>query len=269
MSSFKTLGLAALALAINMPTALAQNYNKGANLVAPGGEQEKDWQVTVGAGALVLPEYVGADEYEVLPVPYLDVKYKDIVTLNPFTGLRYNAFKHQGFTLGTGLGYDFGRDEDDADRLRGLGDVDGSVEAQLFAQYQHGPISADLTFSQDLSDGHDGFSVEAEAGYIFFLEQYRAIIRPSIGTKFGSDNYMETFFSVNPAQSARSGLSQFDAESGFKEVSANVFASYPLTTRWSLNGLVGYSQLLGDAADSPIVEAEGQFMSGAFIAYEF
>lgn len=253
-------------------TALADNYNSARSTAqAPEMGETGDWAVTLGGGALMVPEYQGSDEYEFMAVPYVDVKYKDIVTFNPFEGLRYNAFREGGLTLGAGVGYDFGRDDDDGDRLRGMGDVDGSVEGQLFAKYGVGATSGEITFAHDLGDGHEGYTVEAEVGHAFFISEARAIIRPSIGTTYASDNYMESYFGVSNAQAntSRAGLNQFDAGAGFKDVSANVFARLPLTQHWSLNGLAGYSRLLGDAADSPVTESENQFMTGAFVAYTF
>lgn len=232
--------------------------------------QEKDWKVTLGGGGLVMPEYEGSDEYEINALPYLDVDYRDIITLNPFTGLRYHAFKEQGLTMGFGLGYDWGRDEDDNSHLDGLGDVDGSIEGQLFAMYEIGKTKFDLAFYNDLSDGHDGYRVKAGAGHTFVLPQYEAVIRPGISTTYASDNYMDSYFGVSQSQSARSGLSGYDADAGFKDVTIGTFASMPIfAPNWSLNGYVHYSHLLEEAADSPIVKDDNQFVGGAFVGYTF
>lgn len=252
----------------------AENFSK-ADRIAGYTSAEKvesvqnDWTITGGAGLLVVPEYEGGENYEFLPVPYVDVRYRDLFVINPFDGLRVNAIRAENFKAGAGIGYDFGRDDDDADHLRGLGDVDGSIEGQLFAEYSLGATSGEITFAQDLGEGHEGFTVDAELGHVFFLREYKTIIRPSIGTTYASDNYMQSYFGVNAGQSARSGLAQFDSEAGFKDVSADLFVRVPLSQNWSINGLGGYSRLLGDAADSPIVEDENQFMGGAFLAYEF
>lgn len=248
----------------------AENYNSGHSVSSfQVQEEKKDWEVSLGAGALFSPEYEGGEDYEFLPVPYIDISYKDIVTFNPFSGLRYNAFKSDNITLGAGLGFDFGREEDDADRLRGLGDVDSTVEGQLFAAYQMGTADAEITYSQDLGDGHDGYTLKAEVGVIIPVPQYSIFMRPSIGTTYGSDSYMESYFGVSNAQSGRSGLSRFDAEAGFKDVQVSLLTIYQINPKWIVSGLVQYKQLLGDAADSPIVEEEGQMMGGAFIAYKF
>lgn len=248
---------------------LAENFDRIDYLRTQKQNSGSDWVVTLGGGALVLPEYEGSDEYEVLPVPYIDASYKDILTFNPFEGLRYNVFREGGFTMGPGLGVDFGRDDDEGDRLRGMGDIDPTLEGQFFVNYEFGKSSAEITFAQDLFDGHEGYTLEAELGHAFVFPSTYAFVRPSISTTYASENYMGSYFGVSNAQAGNSVNNAYDADVGFKDVSLNLFASMPITEKWSINGLAGYSRLIGDAADSPIVESENQLMGGGFVSYKF
>jgi outer membrane protein len=61
----------------------------------------------------------------------------------------------------------------------------------------------------------------------------------------------------------------YDIDSGFKDVFLGVAASVPLGDRWSLKLAGRYAHLLGDAADSPIVEAESQWSGGVGLTYRF
>jgi outer membrane protein len=87
-----------------------------------------------------------------------------------------------------------------------------------------------------------------------------------------SDDYMETYFGVDAADSARSGLSTFDADSGVKDWSLALGATYDVNDSWSL-GIFGlYKLLLDDASDSPVVDdagEENQFIGGIFTTYTF
>jgi MipA family protein len=42
-----------------------------------------------------------------------------------------------------------------------------------------------------------------------------------------------------------------------------------LDERWTAKATVGYSRLIGDAADSPIVESENQFTGLLGLSYKF
>lgn len=252
------------------PAALADNLNASQRAIYDQRPEssDKDWKVVLGAGALVQPEYEGGDEYEFMALPYIDITYMDRVQLN-IEGLNVKVIKEDHFNAGVGIGADFGRDDSDDDRLRGLGDIDATAEGRLFAEYTPGAASAKIVFAQDLADGHEGYTVEADAGYRFVLPETRTFIRPSVGTTYASEDYMDSYFGVDAGQSARSGLRAFDSDAGFKDVNAGVFVSQKLSEHWSVNGLAQYSRLLGDAADSPIVEDENQFQTGVFVAYTF
>lgn len=270
MSRYFAISILLLSGVSAIPQAVqAQDYNQMDYVQTRKSDSGSNWDVTVGGGALVLPEYEGSDEYEVLPVPYVDASYKEILTFNPFEGLRYNVFREGGLTLGPGLGFDFGREDDEGDRLRGMGDIDPTIEGQFFVNYEFGKSSAEITFAQDLFEGHEGYTVEAELGHAFVFPSTYAFVRPSISTTYASDNYMESYFGVSQAQSQRSGNAAHNADAGFKDVSLNLFASMPITEKWSVNGLAGYSRLIGDAGDSPITESRNQLMGGGFVSYKF
>ena len=64
-------------------------------------------------------------------------------------------------------------------------------------------------------------------------------------------------------------MQEYDAESEVKDVYIGLNADVPLTDVWSLKLTGQYSRLLGDAADSPIVETENQFFGGLGLTYRF
>jgi outer membrane protein len=91
-------------------------------------------------------------------------------------------------------------------------------------------------------------------------------------TTYASDRYNEKYFGIDPDNARRSGLRRHDAEGGIKDVGLSVTATYLFTERWAVTGLVGVTQLVGDAADSPIVEDEGSATQGLFapgLVYNF
>ena len=98
------------------------------------------------------------------------------------------------------------------------------------------------------------------------------MLRSEISTTWADDNYTQTFYGVTATQSARSGMQQYTAESGFKDAGITLDLDYRLTENWSVTGRVGYKRMLGDAADSPLVSdrgSEDQFSTGIFVSYRF
>lgn len=264
--------LAAAALSTLPFAALAQQPGQ-----KPGQQPEKgDWEVMLGAGGLFQPDYEGSDDYEVTPLPLLMVNYRDLVFLRgPMLGA--NVLTLQGprpgdeLQIGPLVRYQFGRDEDDNDDLRGMGDIDDAIEIGGFITYSTGPWSTGLTLFRDVSDAHDGLTAEISAGHQLSLGP-KLMLRSEISATWADDNYTQAFYGVTAAQSARSGMQPYSAESGFKDAGITLDLDYRLTESWSITGRVGYKRMLGDAADSPLVKARGsedQFSTGIFVSYRF
>ncbi|HSA82816.1 MAG TPA: MipA/OmpV family protein, partial [Geminicoccaceae bacterium] len=85
------------------------------------------------------------------------------------------------------------------------------------------------------------------------------------------EDYMSSYFGIDAADAARSGLDQFNADEGFKDVSVGGALTYRYD-RLSVSLLANYARLIGDAADSPVVDDAGdenQFFGGALVNYTF
>ena len=154
-------------------------------------------------------------------------------------------------------------------KLEGLGDVDDSIEAGGFVSYRKKPYSFKLEARQDINSGHEGALVELSAGRALPFKKPRVSV--ALGTTWASDDYMESFFGISSKQSAKSGLKRYNADAGIKDISLSVTAGYRISSNcdWRLGGKVEYKRLVGDAADSPIVEDKNQFLAGIGITYHF
>lgn len=237
-------------------------------------QQDRDWFVLAGAAGFYGPDYEGSDDYRALGLPFFLVTYKDRFYADPIRGAGAYLFDNDTFQLGAGVNYAFGREEDENDRLTGLGDIDGGAAAEIRLEYQ--PWSTDLPVGPSVTaqlqhqfTGADtGTLAELSAGFGFPLGG-RAILRPGLNAQYGDADYNQSFFGISPAQAVRSGLPAYEAEAGFKSVGANLFATYLLTPDWFLTGVASYDRLTGDAADSPIVDDENQFRLIAGVVRRF
>jgi outer membrane protein len=262
-----TITLAAAALMLPFAAAAQQQGQPPA---------KKDWDIRIGAGALYQPDYEGSDDYEIDPLPLLMINYRDMVFLRGTT-LGANAFTWQGprpsdkLQVGPLVRYQFGRDADDSDDLRGMDDIDAAVELGGFITYSIGPWSTGLTLFQDVSGAHEGFTAKLSAGHRHtFSPKLR--LRSEIYSTWADESYTETYFGVTAAQSARSGMRRYQPEGGVKDIGLALDLDYSLTEHWTVTGRLGYKRLLGDAADSPLVEDRGsanQLSGGLSLSYRF
>jgi MipA family protein len=239
-------------------------------------EPSSDWEIQIGAGAMVSPDYEGSDDYEVNPLPMVNISYKDRVFLDgPSIGA--NLLIWDGtrpgdqLKIGPLLRYQMGREDDDNDALKGLGSIDGSAEIGGFISYENGPFSAGIKAFQDVGDGHEGMIVELEGGYRHSFNDNWSM-QASIATTWADEDYTQSFFGIDSGQSLRSGYREYNAEAGFKDIGLSLGVSYSFAENWNVTGMAGYSRLIGDAADSPIVDKQGSadaFMTGLFVGYRF
>ena len=234
----------------------------------PGYEDPKDterkWAARIGLAGGVSPDYEGSDDYDFGFGPNIAASWQDRIF---FIGksLGANIIKEKNFKAGPILSWTPGRDEDDNSRLDGLGDVDSSIEAGGFLAYRMKPMRFRLEIRQDINSGHEGALVELSGGTT--IPFVNPLVLLSLGTTWASDDYMESFFGIDAGQSGASGLKEYNADAGIKDVKISLTAGYAITPRWRVGGKLEYKRLVGDAADSPIVDDENQFLAGITFSY--
>lgn len=236
--------------------------------------------VTVGGGVSVQPTYEGGKDYEALPFgiarigspmddPFQTTRGFFNVDFATVSDVGLGIFRLGNLTVGPAIGYRFDRDEDDGDPLRGLGDVDGGLVVGGFARYNFRPFYVRASYlTQVTGDEDTGGVLRLQAGSHYRIAP-NLWLRPFAAVEIGDDDYMQTYFGVTAAQSARSGLGRFDASAGAKSLHLGLDADLEIFPTWTLRAGAEYVELLGDAADSPVVEEESQFRARIGLAKSF
>ena len=228
--------------------------------------------VSLGVGVGLAPDYEGSEDYEAVPLPYLNVKWSNHMSINWLGNkAKLNLIPSPMWRGGVVGEYIAERDDVDNNRVDRLQDVDTSLMLGGFFGFVYENWSADIEAMADVADGNDGAIVRLNGGYRIPIDQTWNF---SLGafTTWADDDYMEAYFGIDAVNSARSGLKTFKADSGFKDVGLNFRASFKPWEHWGFMGLVSYKRLLDDAEDSPVVDDEGdenQFVGGVLVFYKF
>lgn len=225
-----------------------------------------DWSLVVGAGGLYAPEYEGSADFKASPLPAIIFTYGDWLTIDP-SGISATVFEHEGFSLAGKVGYEMGRDEDDGNRLKGLGDIDFAATVGAKAAYKWQAFEFYVQLDRTIG-GSESLVGTFGAEYTAPVTE-RLFLSAGISGTVADDRHMQSYFGVTAAQSVASGLSEFKAEAALKRVDFSASATYMVTENWLLRGEAGVGVLLGDAADSPIVEKELQPSFMAILGYKF
>ncbi len=235
---------------------------------------KSDWQFTLGGAVSVAPKYEGGDRLAFGALPILEVEWKERLFLSTTRGIGGYIVSTDNLRVSAALGYAPGRDEKDGkpesggvNRLRGLGDIDASAVASLGAEYEFSFFTASLTANRYIG-GSDGFTVKAGLGAAYPVTD-KLRLGVELSSTWADSAYMGDYFGIDATQSRRSGRKAYKAEAGIKDVGLTLSATYRVTDSVTLMLSGGMSRLLGDAADSPIVEEKNQPSAMLGLTYRF
>ena len=230
-----------------------------------------DWSFTFGAGALAAPSYPGAGSTRILPLPFVDVRYRDRFFLSPIAGLGVNLLAVPGARLGVSVLPDLGRTASSGDRLRGWGDISAGADVKLFGELRVvGPLAVLAAVRRQLGGGN---GTVVDAGLTGTLPLMGRLIISATGTvSWANARYTRSYFGVDADQSATallhgSAVPAFSPGAGLRDASLAVLAIFGIDQHWSVSSVVRTEVLLGDAANSPLTERRFQPTFGGFLAY--
>ena len=205
----------------------------------------RTYSVDLGLGAKVGPEFPGSDEGEA----------------SPWLIWRNGGFEsgegegRQGFSISPSYGMVGDRESNDYPELAGMKDIDHAYELGLKLSYSTGPVTAFGSVRRGF-DGHEGVVGELGAKYRTELSD-RVTLWSGVEVGYGSDEYTQTYFGVTPEEVA-AGRPVYTPGGGFTSAAITFEARYAVTDTIAVLGEIQYGKLIGDAADSPIVQEEYQ-----------
>lgn len=231
-----------------------------------------DWSLTLGAAGYMAPRFQGSDKLAFNAVPMISLgragKGPAFVSRNDNISV---AFIDNGFFRAGPVGKIlFERPDSDRD-LRGLGTVRWGGEVGGFFDLY--PTSW-LRFRTEVRQGF-----RAHSGVVadFSADAFHDIapdLRLSAGPRLSmaSSSYFRSYFGVNPAQSAASGLAVYSPGGGIRAAGFGGALTWKTTEKLTTSLFAEYSRLMGPAADSSLVKQRGsanQFTVGASATYRF
>ena len=253
-------------------------------LVAQGPPPSAGPAVTVGAAAVIVPEYPGSDQYRVLPFPMAQVavgshsSYLAPSTTGLGAALGAYALRTPRLSLAGEVGVQDSRPASRTDALAGTDDRDRVATVGASLGYRAGPAEARVGVSRGLNDG-GGFL--GAARFALTRPFGRLIATAGVGATFADGRQMRREFGVTELEaSRRQGLiaagddrlepddgPAYRPDGGLRHVGASLSLMYPVSQRWSLIGFGGVDRLSDEAADSPLVRRREQFMGGLGLGF--
>jgi outer membrane protein len=222
-------------------------------------------QIIIGPAAVVAPAYEGSGKYRVLPMPLLNITHGRLF-LNSIDGLGIDVIQAGPITVGGSVTYVQGYRTKDAPT--GIGRLSDAAGGRLFAAYRRKGFGLVFGATKSFGGGTYGVTADAAMSYSFGIAP-RITLTPSISTSWADRKSNSRYFGINPAQSAASGLEGFAPGSGFRDVSTGITARYAMTQHWAVAANATARGVIGDDADSPIVEHKWQPLGTFVVSYAF
>jgi len=235
-------------------------------VIAPGAAAD---ELTLGLGVGWLPEFEGSNDFRTIPLP--SFKYKtDWIEIKPSQlGLEADLFPGAKFDFGPIVRYGSGRNDrrrvDDpvVSLLEKVDDAmefgfafSGGVPVDIIGIDDPGIIATRIEVIHGLNSGHGGTTVEGAFRFVRPLSNKFTLVS-SLSLTWASSDYQQAFFSISPEDALRSGLPEFSANAGLKDIGFAIAGRYKFNQRWRTSVLLRVKRLVGTAADSPVVSIRG------------
>ncbi len=237
-------------------------------------------ELSLGAGAGVIPRFTGAKSYHTVPYVSFSYKTKDFSVHSEGTAILVNLVSSGKLDFGPLVRFDFGRKNTRDPVLNLLPNVGTSIDVGLYlgsgiplsflGMSGHTVLTGRAEISTDVAGGHHGTLAEGAVGLINPVTDNLKLVG-SISTTWASARYTQAYFEVTNATALASGLSVYAPTSGFNTAALSGVADYKFSPRWSVISIGRYSRLIGSATNSPIVLERGsvnQLFFGLALKYK-
>jgi outer membrane protein len=205
-------------------------------------------QVTFGIGIGAGPKFKGSNEYAVMPVPVVSMRYGTFF-ISPMNGIGADI-QRGGLVFSPAINFrperNIKSDGSLEDRTSGLHLAGGGRVAWNAEDFA---LSAQLT--QGLSQKNKGWAYDLEAGYSRPLSR-KWSYTAKISATYADREYNQTYFGITSEESLRTGYEAYHAGTGFSSVGTGGSLNYVVNESAMAGIFAGYFRLVGPAADSPI-----------------
>ncbi len=242
-----------------------------------GAEQKQGNELTMGGGVDVAPRYSGSDKSRITTAMVLDYSMVNGFFASTTRGIGYaNSIGKLDYSAA--LSYRAGRKDHDvdsdsigygSDHLRGMGDVKGSAISALGLRYEVTDwLNLQLQGEVPISQRSNGEALHFSIVSPLYTSSKNSVAL-GLTSSWGTSKYVQTYYGVSASQSAASGFTRYDAKSGIYAYSLNMDWTHKFNQEWSVVAATGFTQLAGDARNSPIVQRKASPTGSLMVTYSF
>ncbi len=233
----------------------------------------REKSLILGVGVGYSAKYSGSEDNRFIPMPSVNYRNRNFfINTNGFgitnSGVGYRLVDTDNINFGAIANLDLGRSEDRSNDLNGLGDVDPSLLGGAYAEFRWQNFRLSTVAMASIAGDTDGYGARVSLGYQLNLGR-RLSVNPVIGTTWLSGTYLNTYYGVDSQQSIRSGLPEYQTDSGIESIGFGVNARYIINDHWAIMGIASVRRLANNVDNSPIVAESRPSMVAFSVLYVF
>ena len=239
------------------------------NLFAP---KIPKWDVVLGIAASAKPVYSGASQYNGSGGPVINIRYRDRIFISTGEGIGGDVFAGKQYRVSLAVGIDLGRRMGwHYSTLRGLGDIPRAPFVKLSGTYilsRRLPIllRADI---RKIAGGAAGLVGDLNIYTPLPGSSRKFVMFAGPSVTFADRKHLQTVYGVSSRQSVQSGYPPFSAHGGLEAVGFGFSTTRFFTPHVLANTNLAWSELLGSAGHSPIVERRAQGSLSVSLSYRW
>jgi len=228
----------------------------------------------IGLATAWKPSYAGSDNYDVSARPVLGLRWGRFrltssqanLIEGPSDGSRapgasVSLVESTRWSSGLALRYDKGRSPSDDPRLAALPEVRTTLRARLYGRYA---LDSEPGDQRALGAALSGDLLGRDGGVTLSVDLSRRValsptLRWTQGVGIGAADatYMRSHHGVPAESAAAAGLPAYQPGAGLTDAHVGTGLTWRLAPNWRVGGTIGYTYLMGPAADSPLTLKRG------------
>jgi outer membrane protein len=238
------------------------------------------WNAALGLLGAIRPQYPGAPHRVFKATPAFYLRYGRYTVTNASSlaprrtedvsrGLGVELIESDTLRASLSLRYDSGRSEHSSPAYQGLGRIPHTVRARAAVSWQlAGPWRLGASWSPDALGRGNGSVGDVSLGWDRRLSEHTTLSASS-ALSFGDRRYMQAYYGIDAAQSARSSYTPYRATPGARDIGVGVNLRREFGKDWTAQVGAGASKLLGSAANSPITRQSRGYGISCGVARQF
>ncbi|WP_428423105.1 MipA/OmpV family protein [Methylibium sp.] len=253
--------------------------------VAEDSRADRPLSFEAGAGVARLPDYSGSGTSSARARIWVDADYRterfgtvslDSGSLTLPPALRWAFIDDQRAGMSVLLGYrsgrgssrpSFGSTADGSERLQGLPDVPGAVDAGVEG---HVAVFGVPVFAQLRSALRGPQGSTLNVGIYAPLQLTTDVELTLLPTlTWNNARQARAFYGVEAAGAAASGYAEFRPGASWQNAAVEIALDWRLASHWHLLASVAWLRLMGDAARSPLVQEKQQNTALVGLAWKY